>query len=55
MLYLNQNYTNQENSWNLQEWSYLVNEVSKTFRLTIEERKLLENKSCCKNNCDNSI
>lgn len=48
MLYLNQNYTNQENSWNLQEWSYLVNEVSKTFRLTIEERKILENSPVAK-------
>lgn len=48
MLYLNQNYTNQEISWNLPEWAYLVNEVSKTFRLTIEERKLLETSTVAK-------
>lgn len=39
MLNSNLAYNSKEYSWNLPEWSYLVDEVSKVFRLTHSEKK----------------
>ncbi len=43
MLYSNLAYNSKEYSWNLPEWSYLVDEVSKVFRLTHSEKERLNN------------
>ena len=43
MLNSNLAYNSKEYSWNLPEWSYLVDEVSKVFRLTHSEKERLNN------------
>ena len=40
MLNSNLAYNSKEYSWNLPEWSYLVDEVSKVFRLTHSEKEI---------------
>lgn len=41
-------YSYQSNGWNLPEWDYLVDEISKVFNLNQKERKRFENSNTAK-------